>query len=273
MKHNSVLNLPLDRIAEVISISPNIEFKEPIEIIIIGCGGTGGYLIRDLSRFLYSIDRRLPGQSQITVTLYDGDLVEDKNIMRQNFMPSDIGQNKAEVMANRHVRAFAIDIQYVPEMFSFEKHGNKLNTGAQKIIIGCVDNNSARREIAKTMSYMLTSVGRSPNYNKRTIWIDSGNERKTGQVILGNAEMENVTDIFPDILDPKQDTVEVRSCAERMLEDEQNMFVNLTASNLILNYLRKVVLNENLVSNGSVFTIDNNLTNYYMVQTKSYPIK
>lgn len=269
MKHNSVLNLPLDRIAEVVSISPNIEFKEPIEIIIIGCGGTGGYLIRDLSRFLYSIDRRLPGQSQIKVTLYDGDLVEDKNIMRQNFMPSDIGQNKAEVMANRHVRAFAIDIQYVPEMFSFAKHGNSLNVNAQKIIIGCVDNNSARREIAETMKRLL----KNGKFDKRTIWIDSGNERKTGQVILGNAEMENVTDIFPDILDPKQDTVEVRSCAERMLEDEQNMFVNLTASNLILNYLRKVVLNENLVSNGSVFTIDNNLTNYYMVQTKSYPIK
>lgn len=270
MKHNSVLNLPLERIAEVVSVSPRIDFKTPIEIIIIGVGGTGGYLIRDLSRFLYSIDRRLPGQSDISVTIFDGDAVEDKNIMRQNFMPSDIGQNKAEVMANRHVRAFAVNIQYIPQMFDWKLHGSSFSSKKQKIFIGCVDNNKARREIDSMMNVLMRS---RDNIDQRAVWIDSGNERKTGQVIVGNSEMQTVTEIFPDILDPKQDTVEVRSCAERMLEDEQNMFVNLTASNLILNYLRKVILNENMVSNGSVFTIDNNLTNYYLVSSRSETVR
>jgi len=102
-------------------------------------------------------------------------------------------------------------------------------------------------------------------YDKTACWIDSGNERMTGQVILGNQEMPDVTDLFPEILDPASDSTEVRSCADRLLEDEQNMFVNLTAANLILNYVRKAILDEKIISNGSVFTIDNSMKNYYLV--------
>lgn len=261
-KSDSVYNLPLERMAESLSVSTDMELLYPIEISIIGCGGTGGYLVRDLARFLYSIEKRMPGKTNISITLYDGDIVEEKNILRQNFLPPDIGQNKAEVLANRHTRAFGVNIQFVPSMFTYSEHGARMRGETQKIIIGCVDNNKGRREIAETMKYLIESRSM---YDKSACWIDSGNERMTGQVILGNLEMPDVTDLFPEILDPASDSTEVRSCADRLLEDEQNMFVNLTAANLILNYVRKAILDEKIISNGSVFTIDNSMKNYYLV--------
>ena len=269
-KSQSVLNLPLTRIAEVDTYHSNVDLNAtPIQINIIGAGGTGGYLVRDLSRFVYSIEKRT-SKSNISITIFDGDNVEEKNILRQNFLPHDIGQNKAEVLALRHVRAFGTNINYVPEMFesvhaSSQKWRGFNNSEKGTIIyVGCVDNNAARREIAKTMENFRTeNWGRQ---SQEIWWIDSGNERKTGQVIAGSNYLMDVTDFYPEILLPEYDSKEVISCADRMMEDEQNMFVNLTASNLILNYLRKIILNEPMITNGSVFNIDNRVDNYYILK-------
>jgi hypothetical protein len=151
----------------------------------------------------------------------------------------------------------------------FDRNSLDLHSNTQKIIIGCVDNNAARREIAESVEMVNSQRAYSSNSSiKKICWIDSGNERKSGQVILGNKLMPDVTDIYPEILDPSSDSKEVISCAERLLEDEQNMFVNLTASNLILNFVRKVVLNEPIIFNGSVFNIDNQVSNYYLIGNK-----
>lgn len=37
-----------------------------------------------------------------TLALVDGDTVEPKNLIRQNFIEQDIGKNKAAVMADRY---------------------------------------------------------------------------------------------------------------------------------------------------------------------------
>lgn len=262
MKNRSALNISLDRIAEVKEFRSNWNVeKDPIEIIIIGAGGTGGYLVRDLSRFLYSLDKRLQVPTMdIQVTIVDGDMVEEKNILRQNFLPQDIGLNKAEVLAKRHSKAFGLNISYISEMYgSYSFSIAKKN----RIIVGCVDNNAARREIAYFVSRCWDSYQIA---EKNAYWIDSGNEKKTGQVIVGSRELQDVTDIYPEIYLPEHDSVEQISCAERMLQDEQNMFVNLTASNLILNYVKNIILDIPMVTHGTVFNIDNKFDNYYILK-------
>lgn len=267
-KQRSILNLPLTRIAEVKPYSSGLKIEsDPIEVIVIGAGGTGGYLIRDLCRFLYSAERRV-NKLDVSITIYDGDIVEEKNILRQNFLPQDIGQNKAEVLANRHSRAFGINVNYVPSMFKADNPWSRnmqemLTDNRKRIFIGCVDNNAARREIAST----ITDIYNTNRYGvkKDCWWIDSGNERKSGQVIVGSKDLMDVTDLYPEILTATQDSRETISCADRMLEDEQNMFVNLTAANLILNYTRKLLLDESLITNGAVFNIDNKFDNYYIL--------
>lgn len=263
-KNSSILNVPLDRIPEVkeYSSSWNIE-KDKIEIVIVGVGGTGGYLVRDLSRFVYSLEKRLEGLTDIQITLWDPDVVEDKNVLRQNYLPQDVGLGKAEVMASRHSRAFGVNINYVPELFSKSCGVDKV----RKIVVGCVDNNEGRREIAKYMSKCWDHYDNTISQN--TYWIDAGNEKKTGQVIVGSDLLQDVTDLYPEILDPDSDSKEQVSCADRMLQDEQNMFVNLTASNLILNYIKNIILDVPMVTHGSIFNIDNKFDNYYVLNKKN----
>lgn len=258
IKHKSAFKLPLTRMAEVHQHQSGWDVSsQPIEISIIGAGGTGGYLIRDLCRFIYSLEKRIiVGQPKVSVVIYDGDIVEDKNILRQNYLPNDIGELKASVMATRHTRAFGTDISFVPRMF---EHYD-IHPKGKQIIVGCVDNNAARRE-------MHTLFSKSASfYSSDLYWIDAGNEKKTGQVIVGNRVLQSVTEIFPEILSAESDSQEQVSCAERMLQDEQNMFVNLTAANLILNYIKSIILDIPMISNGVVFNIDNQFDNYYILK-------
>lgn len=71
-----------------------------IDIIIFGCGGVGSWL----AEFLVRAD--LKHRNIGTLTLVDGDKVEAKNLERQNFVKSDIGRNKALLVANK-VRAIS----------------------------------------------------------------------------------------------------------------------------------------------------------------------
>lgn len=258
---DSILRLPLDQIAKVRPFESGLNIGvDPIEIHIIGAGGTGGYLIRDLCRFIYAMEKRLQiDMTKLELHIHDGDDVEEKNILRQNFMPNDISRNKAEVMAERHTRAFGTNIIAHTEMFNYSKF-YRANDKVY-VFVGCVDNNHARREIAMTFDQL---VGGYDRLNQKSIWIDAGNEKKSGQVVLGSKTVKDVTDLYPELLLKKHDSIVQVSCADRMLEDEQNLFVNLTAANILLNYLRKILLNEPLVTNGCVFTIDNKFDNYFI---------
>lgn len=77
--------------------------SRPVKIVLVGTGGTGGYIVPQLYRLLYALDR------PIRVILCDGDLVEEKNLGRQNFIEADLGKNKAMVLAERYPRLADID--------------------------------------------------------------------------------------------------------------------------------------------------------------------
>lgn len=75
----------------------------PVHIVMLGCGGTGGHIAPRLYRLLHALFR--PSK----VILCDGDIVEKKNLVRQNFIASDLGKNKAEVLATRYSGAFGME--------------------------------------------------------------------------------------------------------------------------------------------------------------------
>ena len=56
-----------------------------VKIVVIGAGGTGGYVIPHLYRLGYATNR------DIRIVVCDGDVVERKNLVRQNFVEQDIG--------------------------------------------------------------------------------------------------------------------------------------------------------------------------------------
>lgn len=79
--------------------------------VVVGAGGTGGHLVPNLAR-LISIKNN--ESKEHTLTIMDNDIVEEKNLIRQNFTHNDINKNKAEVLATRYSRAYGLPINYVP---------------------------------------------------------------------------------------------------------------------------------------------------------------
>ncbi len=142
--------------------------NRPVRILVIGAGGTGGYVIPQLYRIAYSSYRKC------RIIIADGDIVEEKNLIRQNFAPCDIGANKAETLARRYSETFGIETEYIPDYIESEEQlYNLLYTKRDpfdyspkpiSILIGAVDNNRSR--------IMCNNV-----FNKLDdiIYIDSGN--------------------------------------------------------------------------------------------------
>jgi PRTRC genetic system ThiF family protein len=246
-----------------------------IAIVIIGAGGTGGYVVRDLLRFLQSL--KMKGDSrQFKVTLVDADQVEEKNLIRQNFITQDIGKSKATVLANRYGPAFGIQVDAVETMIKNRRELEsiiqtaKMGIGSNNnnlIILGCVDNHAARRVIHEYA-----------RRNSRLYWIDSGNERRSGQVVCGYGaypwhrnlkdveewmvsntayNMPNVVDMYPEISNTNLDLVgsDETSCAERAAVEDQNIFINMSAAVNLLNFTRQVIMSEPITINSIVFDI------------------
>lgn len=74
----------------------NFSKTRPVKVIMLGAGGTGAHIAPHLYRLLYALDR------PVKFIICDGDKVEEKNLVRQNFTEADLGENKAKVVAERY---------------------------------------------------------------------------------------------------------------------------------------------------------------------------
>jgi len=184
-------------------------------VYVIGCGGTGGYVVRDLARYLAT----LPYANRIIMILMDGDEIEERNLIRQNFISKDVSKNKADVLAARYSAAYGIRILSIPNHLTEENFdsilghkglkkmmqlevGLELSESSQLLelniaIISCVDNNKTRALISKKLAFHGThdfknrftqSISKENDNLQIGIasmtWIDSGNESNAGQVIV-----------------------------------------------------------------------------------------
>ena len=199
------------------------------KIAVIGCGGTGSLLAEMLCRLLIG--------TPATLLLADPDEVEPHNLLRQNFLPEDVGRNKARALSDRLSRQFNRSIGHwdhdVRELIDSTHYPRGYG-----LTIGCVDNALARAAM-ETIT------------NQAHWLMDCGNSREQGQVLLGNVSretyMESVyqgqpTPFFyqgrchflpspatqePDLLAPgPEDRHQDRDCAQAVLLQEQSPLVN-----------------------------------------------
>lgn len=224
------------------------EPRLPSEVIIVGCGGNGAYLVPLIARFIsQSPSEIIQG---INITLIDGDVIEEKNILRQNFIPSEKGANKAEALAERCNRAFGMNITAIPEFFDEKKIASVFNVGHRygyngKIVIGCVDRHEVRNLISQ---YVKTSYKSNSYYDSTsTVYIDVGNELEAGQLFIsgpvtdrssvGKADARRfsgrvlIHEFYPVI--GKTDVKKASpSCDEATAQGIQRMIVNVKAATL-----------------------------------------
>jgi molybdopterin/thiamine biosynthesis adenylyltransferase len=117
------------------------------KVVIIGCGGLGGYVIEELARLGVG-----------NLVLIDSDVIEEHNLNRQILSTADvINRPKVEVACER-VRAInpAVNVTPLKTVF-FHDNGRELVQGADVVIDG-LDTIPARLELAQICHEMSIPV-------------------------------------------------------------------------------------------------------------------
>ena len=216
----------------------------PVKVVMLGAGGTGGHIAPHLYRLLYALDR------PVRFIICDGDLVEEKNLVRQNFIPADLGENKAKVLAERYASVFGMETEYVPEFIESEERLLRLlrpkawRMGPcmsdpvlqeQVILIGAVDNNRSR-QLCNSAFYQMREL----------VYIDSGNGEYTGQVVCGirsggRTLYRPIGKVYPDVLKETDKFPTQLSCAEASLSAPQSIAANITAATAVVDIIYNIL--------------------------------
>lgn len=223
------------------------------QVILVGCGGTGSQLARSLARICFDLRRR--GMAIPALTFIDPDHFEPGNIGRQLATESDLGQNKAAVLARRFNLALGLDIAAIPAPFDPERHLR----GPHTLLIGCVDNHLARRALATA----------------NCLAIDTGNARESGQVICGStsdpAVLRRALDrvhkgvidalpgaalIFPALLDPDPEPTPAASCAARVDAGSQHLLINDMVAAVAASYVYRLLHRQPLTHHLTYLSLD-----------------
>jgi len=216
-------------------------------VTVVGCGGTGGFVAEGLCRLL-------PPRADLV--LIDHDRVEERNLVRQNFTSEDLGQFKSETLGKRLARKYGRPIAYstLPLEVTQVRYPG--------VIIGCVDNGLARRQIAERVAKgALTWVGgyseavprelqSGPRLQTSLWWVDAGNGDNYGQVVIGNTDTASLWlpdgDIYHSLPLPTTQKPELltqgprgRDCAA--IAEEQGPTINATMAAVVVEVVRRLI--------------------------------
>jgi PRTRC genetic system ThiF family protein len=218
---------------------------EDIDLYLVGCGGTGSYVAPFLARFAKF--SKLP----VRLTFVDPKPVREKNLIRQNFSPAELGIPKSIALATRYALAWGLEIKAIDGLFTETgQHWNRNLT----FIVGCVDNAAARRSILNS----LVKANRS--HYSQTWWLDSGNHYSSGQVAIGNAidpdwdswrSPLGVLDSlpapslqFPGLLEDLPQTAKPLSCEDMVVHEAQSQTINMAIASHVCDYVSLFFANK-----------------------------
>jgi PRTRC genetic system ThiF family protein len=251
---------------------------EELRVLLVGAGGTGSTLALFLAGLAYHARQK---GIRVELTLVDPDVVEMKNCGRQAVslqaaMAGDVP--KVDDLALRLNAAYGLDIVAWPERYEAEMgaawfHEGSSGAARLHLIIGCVDSHSGRREIARTVEAF-----------RGRIWaLDSGNDRVSGQVLIGNT-----TDVDqirldplglcsglpspylqePGLLEPEPEAPTL-SCAGMTLAGAQSLMVNRLAAAIAAQYVTGFVLQRQVTQMGTTFGLEPTVMTSRLITAKN----
>lgn len=205
------------------------------------------------------------------VVLVEGGTVSERNVLRQGYLPQDVGRNKAMVLAERYGAAYGMAIHahagYITEQTDFE---DLVAEGS--IVIGCLDNAASRGILHKRLigyedlvyldsgngAVPMPGTGTELDQHERKRLKESGYD---GQVVAG-VRKEGRTilpfpgEAFPELIevaDADDRHPEEIPCNEVAASAPQRMVVNLMAANVVLSYLYPLLTEGALLNCNSYF--------------------
>ncbi|KGO85940.1 thiamine biosynthesis protein ThiF [Flavobacterium rivuli WB 3.3-2 = DSM 21788] len=214
----------------------------PITVNLIGAGGTGSHVLTALSKMNYSLVSL--GHAGLQVTLYDADTVTPANKGRQLFADSEVGLHKSVALVNRVNRFFGTNWKAVAKPFNRELLRQFPNRGRANIYITCVDTVAARLDIAAALHDNSGSF--FAERDRGMYWMDMGNAKKTGQVILSTiaaiqqpeSKIYRTVNYLPAVTEEFREQLEMQfdsnepSCSLAEALEKQDLFINPALADL-----------------------------------------
>ncbi len=214
----------------------------PIEVNLIGAGGTGSKVLTALMEMSHSLIEL--GHAGLQVRLWDDDIITEANLGRQRFAPSETGLYKSVALINRVNRFMGTNWKAETQKFERNVLGGLPENAKATIYITCVDNVQARFHIAEMLKAMSK---RRANRDEPKYWLDFGNSQQTGQVILSTigeikqpnsekyktvASLPMVTDEFGELLKQSEQTDDTPSCSLAEALEKQDLYINATLAQM-----------------------------------------
>jgi PRTRC genetic system ThiF family protein len=234
---------PKDRPAIHIVEKELLQPSNPVRVNLIGAGGTGGQVLTALARMNHALIAL--GHPGLMVNLHDDDRVELANLGRQLFTTAELGLYKSVALINRVNRFFGTNWKAVPERYD-KNYSGKGEDAWATLTISCVDTVGARFEIGEILQTLSKSVSGYHYRNKPLYWMDFGNSRYTGQVVLSTigeikqpameqfrtvAKLPLVTEEFKELLTASETADDTPSCSLAEALTKQDLFINSALAN------------------------------------------
>lgn len=247
----------------------------PVIVNLIGAGGTGSQVLSALARINHALTAL--DHAGLIVRLFDDDIVTEANLGRQLFAHAELGMNKAVALIGRINRFFGTNWKAAQRWFD-KSILDCRETASANITISCVDTVTARYDVADILKRSAKEYNRS--LYKPLYWMDFGNSRHTGQVLLStvsNIEQPKsgkfepvgtlpfITDEFAPLL-AQANNDDTPSCSLAEALTKQDLFINSSLANMGASLLWQL-FREGMIEHRGFFM---NLKNF---KTQPIPVK
>lgn len=244
-----------------------------LRIIQVGAGGTGSFAALAIARLMYELKE---SGKEAELLIVDPDRVESGNIPRSNFCAAEVGSFKAQSLATRIPLAWGLECRYANEVFDADVHMKQSSADyrALTVIVGCVDNYQARREIHRAVEQLQ---GYQSNDAPNIWWIDAGNGKFSGQVLIGSTTKRLKPEnhfvgssicrslpapslVHPDLLESEKQSrsegLDRLSCPDRIRLGEQSLNINQRVAVEIAEMLAEMFLTTSLKRFATYFDLE-----------------
>ena len=220
-----------------------INATNPIEVNLIGAGGTGSQVLTALARMNHALTQL--EHAGLQVRLWDDDTVTEANLGRQLFAECELGLYKSVALINRTNRFFGTGWKAETQRFTTDTWGRIPEKARASIYISCTDSVAARLEIAQILNELRAE--NSSYHNSPKYWLDFGNSQYSGQVILSTvgdipqpksekyvtvSKLPFITEEYGELLKQSETADDTPSCSLAEALEKQDLFINATLAQM-----------------------------------------
>ena len=231
-----------------------------ITVYLIGCGGTVSQMLTQLARIHTALVKT--GHMGLHVWAFDSKKVTEANLGRQAFYPCDLGQNKAQVLISRINRYMGL------QWTACDCNYDMKDSGSANILITAVDEIDCRIMIEEKLEAAKRHQGGNDNASKPYYWLDMGNKKDYGQVVLGtmcvpafDKDVQSVRKLLrtTEKYDYKAMTAKNNepSCSTMEALEHQDLFTNIFMADYGAALLWRLLFHNELEYHGAFINLKN----------------